>query len=236
MVEKPRWGFFEIILVYLGIMGAGIIVSFLGNEIPQLANGFGMGDVGFFLFAFLIQFLVTIGLVYVLAVFLAHGNWSELGLRSTSPANYLKYGVWGGLLLIVMVVILGMVIKQFQPELPPQYYEEMLRSAGRLPVFLVIFIVGAVLAPFSEELFYRGMVYPVFREHLGPFGGAIAAGLVFGLAHFDLWRAIPLSIGGAILCYIYEKTDSIWVSTLAHGVWNGVISIIVYLSLLNGMV
>lgn len=236
MAEKPRWGFTEIILVYLGILGTGLIVSLLSSKIPQLAAGFGMGDIGFFLFAFLIQFLTTVGLVYILAIALVQGNWSELGFKSTSLSNFLEYGVLGGILLIIMIVILGAVIKQFQPDLPPQYYEEMLRSAGKLPVFLVVFIAGAILAPLSEEIFYRGMVYPVFRYHLGPFWGAVAAGLVFGLAHWDLWRALPLSIGGAILCYIYEKTGSIWVSTVAHGVWNGAMSLVVYLSLLNGLV
>lgn len=233
MQEKPRWGFIEIILVYVGIIGSGIIVSLLSLQFPVIESGFGMGKIGFFLFAFMIQFLMTIALVYLLAIVLAGGSWSELGIKKAPWRNYLIYGVLGGLLLITVVILLGFVIKQFQPELPPQDYEVMLRSAGKLAVALLIILVGAVLAPFSEELFYRGMVYPVFRGKLGPLWGAIIAGLVFGLAHMDLWRAIPLAIGGAVLCYIYEKTNSILVSTVAHGVWNGVMSIIVYLSLAN---
>jgi len=229
--EKPRWGFIEIILVYLGIMGVGIIVASVSPMIPLLDSGFGLGDIGFFLSAFLIQFLTTFALVYVLAIFLAHATWSDLGFRSTQPSNFVTYGLGGGIILIVLVILLGMLINHFQPQLPLQDYEKMLRTAGKGPLFIPIFIAGAVLAPLSEELFYRGMIYPVCREHLGPLGGAILAGLIFGLAHWDLWRAIPLSIGGAILCYIYEKTDSIWVSTLAHGVWNGVMSIVIYLSL-----
>ncbi|MBP1762564.1 MAG: hypothetical protein H6Q64_2106, partial [Firmicutes bacterium] len=33
----------------------------------------------------------------------------------------------------------------------------------------------------------------------------------------------------------YEKTGSIWVSTLAHGVWNGFMAIVVYLSISSGL-
>ncbi|CFX85019.1 CAAX amino terminal protease [Syntrophomonas zehnderi OL-4] len=236
MVAKPRWGFLDIIIVYLGILGTGIIVSLLGSNIPQIAAGFGLGDIGFFLFAFLLQFLATIGLVYIMAVVVAQGSWSDLGIKSTHPNNYLEYGVLGGVLLVILVVFLGAFIKQFQPELPPQYYEEMLRSAGNLPVFIPVFLAGVVLAPISEEIFYRGMVYPVFREYLGPFWGAIGAGLIFGLAHWDLWRALPLSIGGAVLCYIYEKTGSIWVPAVAHGIWNGTMALAVYLSIFKGLV
>ena len=235
MGVKPRWGWVEIILVYLGIMVTGFIVSMFGAKLQAYSAGLGMGEAGFFLVTFLIQFVTTILLVYFLAIATTGASWSDLGVRSVSFNKYLKYGLLGGILLIVVVVILGIIIKQFQPELPPQYYEEMLRTAGRLPVFLIVFVVGAVLAPFSEELFYRGMIYPVFRGRLGPVWGAILAGLVFGLAHLDPWRAIPLAIGGAGLCYIYEKSDSIWVSTLAHGVWNGVMSIIVYLSIGNNL-
>lgn len=231
--EKPRWGFVELILVYLGILFSGFMAALLGNWFPIIKTGFGTGEIGFFLFAFIIQFIMTIGLIYLIVVKLLGGSWSELGVKATAWRNYLIYGVLGGLLLIVIVTLLGFWIKQYQPELPPQYYEVVLRSAGGLTTLLVIFI-GAVLAPFSEELFYRGMVYPVFKDKLGVFWGAAVAGLVFGLVHWDLWRAIPLAIGGAILCYIYEKTDSIWASTIAHGVWNGLMSLVVYLSIGNG--
>jgi membrane protease YdiL (CAAX protease family) len=98
----------------------------------------------------------------------------------------------------------------------------------------MVLVVGAVLAPVSEELFYRGMIYPLFRKHLGPMWGSIISGIIFGLAHLDLWRAIPLALGGIVLCYIYEKSGSILVSILAHGVWNGVMSILIYLSLSYG--
>lgn len=235
MLEKPRWGFLEIILVYLGIISSGVVVTVLGKKFPVLVSGFGIGEIGFFLFAFLIQFIMTIALVYFVAIVLAGGSWEELGIRNTSWRNFLLYGVLGGLFLMILVILLGIIIQQFQPELPPQYYEEILRSAGKITLVLLIIFAGAVLAPFSEELFYRGMVYPVFKSRLGPCWGAVLAGLVFGLAHWDLWRAIPLAVGGAILCYIYEKTNSILVSTVAHGVWNGVMSIIVYLSLANGL-
>ncbi len=235
MHEKPRWGFFEIILVYLGIISSGVIVGVLASKFPVLESGFGMGETGFFLLAFLIQFLMTIAMVYLIAIVMVGASWAELGIRITSWRNFLRYGVLGGLLLMILVILLGIIIQQFQPELPPQYYEEILRSTAKLPLVLLIIFAGAVLAPFSEELFYRGMVYPVFRNRLGSCWGAVLAGLVFGLAHWDLWRAIPLAVGGAILCYIYEKTNSILVSALAHGVWNGVMSIIVYLSLANSV-
>lgn len=235
MAVKPRWSWIEIILVYMSIMVIGFIVSRFSGQLAAIGAELGMGEVGYFLVTYLIQFLTTILLVWFFGTVTTKASWSDLGLRPASVKKFLYYGLLGGIVLIVVVVILGIIIKQIQPDLSPQYYEEMLRSARRLPVFLLVFVAGAVLAPLSEELYYRGMIYPVFRERFGPVWGAIMAGSLFGLAHFDLWRTIPLAIGGAGLCYIYEKSDSIWVSTLAHGVWNGFMSIAVYLSISNGL-
>ncbi len=236
MTERPRWGFAEIIIVYIGVMAVGILTSMYGQNIPGLLPGrLGAGEMGYFLAGFLVQFTATIGFVYLLAVFFPKGRWSDLGIRKAKPGSYLRYGLVGGILLIIMVLVLGYVLKYLQPDLGPQYYEEMLRSATGIPEFLAVIGVGAVLAPLSEEIFYRGMIYPVFRKYLGPTWGVILAGLVFGLAHWDLWRTIPLALGGMGLCYIYEKSGSIWVSVVAHGVWNGVMSMLIYLPLAQGM-
>ncbi|MDD3365565.1 MAG: type II CAAX endopeptidase family protein [Syntrophomonas sp.] len=236
MTERPHWGFIDIILVYLGVMVVGILTSMLGKNIPGLLPGhLGSGEMGYFLTGFLVQFLATVGFVYLFAVFLPRGQWKDLGINKARPGSYSRYGIIGGILLIMMVLVIGYVLKYLQPDLQPQYYEEMLRSVTRIPDFIVILVVGAILAPLSEELFYRGMIYPVFRKYLGPMWGAILAGLVFGLAHWDLWRTIPLALGGMGLCYIYEKSGSILVSAVAHGVWNGVMSILIYISLSRGM-
>ncbi|MBP1761954.1 MAG: amino terminal protease family protein, partial [Firmicutes bacterium] len=214
MANKPRWGWVEIILVYLCITVIGYVVSFFSPKLTHISAGLGMGEAGYFLVVFFIQFIVTVLLVWFFAVVTTGAGWSDLGLKAASLKKFIQYGFLCGIGLIITVVLLGFVIKQFQPEIPPQYFEQILRSAHSLKVFLLIFAAGAILAPFSEELYYRGMIYPVFRQHLGPVWGALLAGLLFALVHFDLWRTIPLAIGGAGLCYIYEKTGSIWVSTL----------------------
>jgi len=125
---------------------------------------------------------------------------------------------------------MGYGLKYFQPDLDMQDIEQIMRSATHLPDIIALVFAGTVLAPVSEELFYRGMIYPVFRKHLGPAWGAILAGVIFGLAHFDLWRGLPLAVGGAILCYMYEKSGSILVPMVAHGLWNGTMFAIILLS------
>ena len=136
---------------------------------------------------------------------------------------------------LLFVLLAGAVIQILKPDLEPQAFELMLRAHRSLQDYAVLLFLGSVLAPFSEELFYRGMIYPVFKFHLGRNWGMAAAGLIFGLAHWDLWRALPLAVGGAFLCYVYEKSGSVLVSTVTHGVWNGVLTAMICFSMNSGL-
>lgn len=236
IVDKPRWGIFEIVVAYLGIFLAGILFALRGEswfDFLITHTSISGSEVNYFVFSSAVQFLAIVVMVFLLTVVLHHSNGRELGLRRGRGRSYFFYGIMGGIFLLVIITLMGYVISHFQPDLKPQPYEAMLRSVTGPGQFMLILLVGAVLAPLSEELFYRAMMYPVFRNRFGPLWGAIVAGAIFGVSHWDLWRTIPLAIGGALLCYIYEKSGSIFVSALAHGVWNGVMSIIIYLSLFS---
>ncbi len=231
----PKWGCLEPILVYLGVLSSGLLYGYFGEDIMLLMQAAGVvrTEVPLFTLAYIFQFLFTVLLVLFLCVFVNNASLSDLGLKNTSWDNYWRYGIVGGILLMLLVILLGLPVNYLQPEIEPQVFEEMLRSVQGGSEFITLLLMGAVLAPISEELFYRGMIYPVVRGYLGPFWGAIVAGLIFALAHWDIWRIIPLAVGGAVLCYFYEKTGSILVTMLSHGVWNGIMALIVYFSLFN---
>lgn len=234
-MQKPRWGFLEIVAVYIGIMAAGLLFGHFSGGIKAWLAGSGIKDtaLAFFTIAYVFQVLITILLVLIFTLVLNRARLSDLGVRNVRGRDYLRYGLLGGVLLMMFIIGLGVIINLLHPDIKPQLFEDMLRSASSSGSFVILLIMGSVLAPISEELYYRGMIYPVFRSYLGTFWGAIVAGLLFGLVHWDLWRAIPLAAGGAILCYIYEKSGSILVSALAHGVWNGIMACIVYFSIVN---
>lgn len=222
-MEQPRWGFIDIIAVYLGIM----IIATAAAVVPLVA---GSDTIRLFIYLFGVQFIATVLCVYLDAVVFRKSNWSELGLHLVSGRDFIHYGLKGGVLLVILISLMGYGLKYFQPDLDMQDIEQIMRSATHLPDIIALVFAGTVLAPVSEELFYRGMIYPVFRKHLGPAWGAILAGVIFGLAHFDLWRGLPLAVGGAILCYMYEKSGSILVPMVAHGLWNGTMFAIILLS------
>ncbi len=225
--NRTRWGLTEIVLVYLGVF---VITNLVG--LYSMHSGWVQGRplLQFALVA-VVQFLMTIALVIVFTVVTKQASWGELGLRKVSAPVMLVYGCGAGVGLLILMLALSWPLNRLHPDIAPQLFETMLRNAGHGPDFMLLFLMGVVLAPVSEEIFYRAMIYPFLRGMVGKSWGFILAGLVFGLAHWDLWRALPLAIGGAILCYLYEKTGSILVPITAHGVWNGIMALLVMLKI-----
>jgi len=80
----------------------------------------------------------------------------------------------------------------------------------------------AVVAPISEELFFRGMVFSGLRLRFALWPAAIISGLIFGLPHVFTGplAAIPLSALGVALAWLYERTGSLWPCVFAHVINN----------------
>jgi hypothetical protein len=85
-----------------------------------------------------------------------------------------------------------------------------------------ILIVGA--APFSEEVFFRGFVFGGLRHRFSFWPAAAVAGVLFGLVHFtgiDSVGVLPqLAVLGVLLCWVYERTGSIWPTIGFHALNN----------------
>ncbi|SHG51663.1 hypothetical protein SAMN02745221_00364 [Thermosyntropha lipolytica DSM 11003] len=226
--KRINWGLTDVILIYLGIVVAGVLFSTFSPDIITFMyfKGIEPSEINLFLVSYLLQFLITVLLVFLFVLLIRGNKWKDLGINPVSWPLFVQYGLGGGLFLIIFILLSSIPINYLNPDLSPQLYEEILRSVQNKYQLGLLFLSGALLAPLSEELFYRGMIYPVLRRYLGVRGGILLGGVIFGLAHMDLWRALPLSIGGIILCYIYEKTGSLWPSIAAHGIWNGTMALI----------
>lgn len=126
-----------------------------------------------------------------------------------------------------------------------------------LQQLLVVQIVSAPLsAPFvnmffalGEEVGWRGMLYPQLKSFFGKTKGRILGGFIWGAWHWPVmllagyeygkvYPGAPVSgmivfclftiVGGTLMDVLYEKTECIWVPSLAHGAINGTASLAVY--------
>ena len=90
-------------------------------------------------------------------------------------------------------------------------------------VFEIVFI-----APLSEEFFFRGVVYKFLRGKYRFFLSALITSVVFAALHGSLYGFVIIFIISFALCYLYERTGTIFSPFLFHSLHNtlGVITIL----------
>jgi membrane protease YdiL (CAAX protease family) len=84
------------------------------------------------------------------------------------------------------------------------------------PGLVLALFLGAVIAPISEETFFRGFIFAGLRRDY-PFG--IAAGvssLIFAVGHMVPGAILPLYVLGFLFAWLRERTGSIWPSIAMH--------------------
>ena len=112
---------------------------------------------------------------------------------------------------------------------------EALRQAGPLisgsyfAVGINVFVT-VIVAPFFEEVCYRGWLYGGLRRIIKPAWAIPISAVVFSFFHgFSLYGSIQVFWSGVIYAYLYEKTHRLWPGILAHATWNALATLTVLL-------
>lgn len=221
--RRPVWnvwqGLFLLLIIY-------VIEFFLGwlrtpKDLDQLE--------GFFRFLTVGMGEVLLYLVILLGFFkLIRRPLRELGLVRPH-LRYIILGLLMGVFLLVAVGLLGNFLADKLGTPAPQSFTLVLMGAQYDWQLILLILLGGVIAPIKEEVFFRGIFYPPFRQHYGRGKGILLTAGLFALLHFDVLRFIPLLVGGVVLTWLYEKTSSIWPSIIAHGVWNTLMALMVWI-------
>jgi membrane protease YdiL (CAAX protease family) len=76
------------------------------------------------------------------------------------------------------------------------------------------------LAPFWEELLYRGYVLPLFSRVMPVRRAAVLSSLLFAGHHGDMKILLPLFAMSLVWTEMYLATNSLFVSMMVHSLWN----------------
>lgn len=92
-------------------------------------------------------------------------------------------------------------------------------------------VFAITFGPLMEELFFRGMLYPVLARRIGAAGGVLITAFLFGLMHFfqygRAWGAVLIIfLVGVVLTTIRAVTKSVASSFLAHVGYNGILMVL----------
>lgn len=155
-------------------------------------------------------------------------DFQALGLKTASPGPVLLAGLGGGVLLFILVLFIGSFLQFFIPDQAPQPFTELVINARRPGELAIPIFLGTLLAPLTEELYFRGFLFPALKARYGFYKGLVGSGAIFALLHLDPVRFLPLALGGMGLAYLYERTGNILTSIIAHATWNTIMILILY--------
>lgn len=92
--------------------------------------------------------------------------------------------------------------------------------SGSVVWMLAWAIFFCIIAPISEEIIYRGLLYPWLRARWGVTCGIIVSAIIFAAMHFQPQYLPQHVVMGLIFAAVYERYRSLPMVTIMHSLWN----------------
>jgi membrane protease YdiL (CAAX protease family) len=215
--------------------GAWLTVIVLNTLITLLHIDQGLTS-GTFVIAALSTDIPMLLIVYLRLIRPGALTWEDLGLRRLPLDYVLRIGLAAGLTGLVVIDIIGNLLSQVG--LRPNQLEQFQFVLNEGPLaFSLLLIAAAVVAPFVEELFFRGFLFGVYRRRQPLWLAYVVSSVLFTILHLEPNRMnVPqmagLSVGifllALLLAWVYEHTSSLYPAIVAHAVNNATGLILFY--------
>ena len=224
MLASKPWQieiFLKLLLRLLLCFGVGM-VTFAG-----LRAALGESAVKDSLLAIGVSMVTTHGAVLVLAwLFVREHSLSwrrAFGLDQQAVSAVALGAAVAVIVLPVMWLVQGLVLglaKQHGYEFDVQTPIRLLRELhGFWPKFL-LGVFAMFIAPVAEELFFRGILYPLVKQHTSRAFAVVTVALFFALMHGNVPVILPLTLLAIVLTLLYEWTGNLLACVTVHAFFN----------------
>lgn len=217
---------------------AGVVLAFIPSVLgwsPEAANAW-LRNSSWAQFLF-IAIVETITL-WVLYKFLKNrqAGFRDIGLNDPK-LRYLGQAVTGFILYFVVYLVILSVVSQLVPGLNTDQKQELgFNTTTSGSDLWPIFIALVILPPLTEEIVVRGFLYGGLKTKLKPATAALIASAIFAIAHLGeggsgglLWVAgIDTFILSMVLCYLRDKSGSLWPCIGVHMLKNGLAFVLLF--------
>lgn len=185
-----------------------------------------------------IQAIVYVALIRLLVVDAGALDRAAMGIRRLDPAAFLEMA--GGALWAVPVIVVTALVSSLLLRIFPVEPVSPLPPTGEPVGFALSLLAGVIVAPFGEEVLFRGFATTAWVRGLGRTRGLLIAALIFALAHVltiggkDAGEALGLAVVGfgsrvpvaLALGWIFLRRGTIWASFGLHAAFNGILLIL----------
>jgi hypothetical protein len=188
-----------------------------------------------FLYVLLVEALSVAAVAYFLRTY--KQRWSVIGFKRPRLKD-VGYGVMAYPLYFIVFAVVLLVATQLIPGLDTNQEQELGFDNVQGTLALVMtFISLVVLPPLVEEIIVRGLIFTSLRKHLKVWGAALLTSLIFAIAHLPeggeggplYVAAIDTFMLSLVLCYLREKTGSLWAGITLHAIKNSVAFVMLFI-------
>ena len=184
--------------------------------------------------------LVDVICLYLLVYLVckAGGSWKELGFR-IPPQGFWREVLTGfvgylGVFPVFMgvLVFLVYIAHLFAYEPPPHPLVNILLEEEKGSTGLIVYsvLLATIIAPFLEEVFFRGFCYPILKKKWGAGAAMLLTSLFFATIHANTFAFWPIFVLGMALAYLYEKRRSLTAPVVLHLVHNSIFILYFFLA------
>lgn len=161
---------------------------------------------------------------------------SRLGLGQFRGSYVWKAVLGYGAVVVFNIVVFACISLVF-PHLDISQKQDLgVDTAATGETLLPMFIALVLIPPLVEEFIMRGFLFANLRARLSFTWSAIIVSLLFGLAHITqtdnglFWSgAVSFFVLSMVLCYLRERTKSLWPGVGVHMLQNGIAFILLYI-------
>jgi len=179
----------------------------------------------------------ALALAYVILRLRATGvTLKEIGLTRERFWVSIGCGVAGWIVVFPLVIGAALIsvrlAARFAPQAAPPSHPviNVFAEPGAGWLIGLVIVGGALVAPFFEELFFRGMLYGGIRRRWGVWPALLLSSAVFaGLHPQGVIGFLPLFTLAAAFCLLYEWRKSLLPGMAAHALNNGLIFVFLLL-------
>lgn len=183
-------------------------------------------------------YIIAVGLVYYSVVKRHHHNFFEgLHIYKVSKEHIIKYAKIAAFIVFSVAVIAAIIsftpLQSFIPENVPldEYIGD---TYGKL----ILFTIFALIAPFAEEIIFRGYIFKGLQNRMGSIWAGIVVTVIFILVHgpqlaFSVVLLSLISIVSVVLIYIRIRTDNLTNCIIVHQIYNFILVAIMWIVFLT---
>lgn len=117
------------------------------------------------------------------------------------------------------------VLRRFVP-MPPEMVEFFKQVTGGASGLGWSLLLVAVVAPFTEEFLFRGLIQGGLAARYGERGGIAWTALLFGAMHLNPWQMVSAAIFGVLAGWLMARTGSLIPCVWAHMVGNAAVTLL----------